>query len=298
MQHQICYSITIMVGDYEVTASFTENFIAETLQETTEPLHSHRCFEFHFILNGTARIMLDKEDLIIKEMDVCIIAPEVKHRIALVDRNATTSNLDFLLDIQFLSTHCKVNHRDVNHLMATFLDLQTCYIFTPTAIYYQIIEEIWLELSRQQKGYIDMTGILLSRLVLTWARDIYYEKEKKVINYPKQPEKNTIQIIEDYLTIQPNKIYSRKELAALLYISERQLERTMQKLYGKCFRDILLSERIETAHYYIQNTKMSLEEIGKIVGYSSSKTLHQAYKKYFGTTPSTARKKRFRSLSL
>lgn len=72
----------------------------------------------------------------------------------------------------------------------------------------------------------------------------------------------------------------------------RNVGRIIQKLYGKCFRDILLSERMETVQYYIQSTKMSLEEIGEKVGYSSSKTLQQAYKKYFGVTPSIERKKR------
>lgn len=76
-----------------------------------------------------------------------------------------------------------------------------------------------------------------------------------------------------------------KDLANKLFVSERELQRYLEKNYNKNFTDIKNDAKMSFAQNLLLNTNKSILEIAYETGYSSSEHFSNAFKKYFGKSP-------------
>ena len=79
------------------------------------------------------------------------------------------------------------------------------------------------------------------------------------------------------------------DAAQMLHISERQLNRIMQKNFGMSFKEKISEYRINMACLLLKDTDFSAEEIGKMVGYNNKSTFYVAFRKKLGMTPAEYR---------
>lgn len=90
-----------------------------------------------------------------------------------------------------------------------------------------------------------------------------------------------------------NASLSVSHAAALLFISERQLERIMKKEYGKPFRRTLCDRRLDAAEQMLYETELATEQIGSTVGFSSRAAFDRAFVQRRGITPSEYRAQKY-----
>ena len=81
---------------------------------------------------------------------------------------------------------------------------------------------------------------------------------------------------------------SADEIASKLGMSRRTLTRRLSEL-DLTYRQVLDSVRLDVAHSYLRDTKLSLAEISFQLGYADQAAFTTAYKRWTGNTPSTAR---------
>ena len=78
---------------------------------------------------------------------------------------------------------------------------------------------------------------------------------------------------------------SAEELAGLLRVSKRQMNRCLQEYYGMSFREKLVHTRMECAAWLLRTSERSVEEIVPIVGYGSESGFFKAFRRRYGMTP-------------
>ena len=76
-----------------------------------------------------------------------------------------------------------------------------------------------------------------------------------------------------------------KELASKWYLSERELQRYLEKNYNKNFSDLKNDAKMSFAQNLLLSSNMSILEIAYETGYSSSEHFSNAFKKYYGKSP-------------
>ena len=81
---------------------------------------------------------------------------------------------------------------------------------------------------------------------------------------------------------------SQQALAAHLNMSERTLRRYLQR-ESTSYQALLDGVREERAHYYLQDTSLSIHEISRLLGYQHLTAFNAAYKRWTGSTPGSAR---------
>lgn len=86
-----------------------------------------------------------------------------------------------------------------------------------------------------------------------------------------------------------------KYVAESLFISERQLMRITQKLYGTTFRQALLNKRLDVAAKLLSETGDSVTEISRKVGFHSISHFYRSFGKRFGLPPSEYRTNRLKT---
>ena len=96
---------------------------------------------------------------------------------------------------------------------------------------------------------------------------------------------NTLQHMEATLE-QP---LGRKAMAALVRVSERHLDRLFAQHLGTSFRSAYLDMRLEHARRLLDQSLLSLSEIGFATGFSSASHFSRSFKKRYAVTPRNAR---------
>ncbi|WP_297926313.1 AraC family transcriptional regulator [uncultured Agitococcus sp.] len=80
------------------------------------------------------------------------------------------------------------------------------------------------------------------------------------------------------------------DVAQYLNMSVRTLRRRLADI-GMCFNDIRLEVRMQAATRYLKYSKMSIERIANVVGYSDQASFTRAFQKWANDTPDAIRRK-------
>ena len=75
------------------------------------------------------------------------------------------------------------------------------------------------------------------------------------------------------------------ELAELLHYDTYWLSKEIKKQTGKNYTELVQTKRLNQAAYLLENTALSVLEIGLAVGYDNQSYFHRIFQKKFGVTP-------------
>ena len=75
------------------------------------------------------------------------------------------------------------------------------------------------------------------------------------------------------------------QLANMLHYDAYWLSKEIKKQTGKNYTELVQTKRLNQAAYLLENTAMSVLEIGMAVGYDNQSYFHRIFQKRFGMTP-------------
>ncbi|MDD3334896.1 MAG: helix-turn-helix transcriptional regulator [Eubacteriales bacterium] len=76
-----------------------------------------------------------------------------------------------------------------------------------------------------------------------------------------------------------------KDIAAHFSYHPNYVSTIIRKKFGKTFSEILLTQRMERAEVLLKGTKLPIEEIAFMLGYSNSSNFYKAFREYFHAAP-------------
>ena len=107
---------------------------------------------------------------------------------------------------------------------------------------------------------------------------------------PSQKVNKECIFVENYINDHYKENITLDQLAELAYVNKYYLAHTFKKQKGISPINYLLEKRIEEAKYLLRTTNLSVNEIGRIVGFSSQSYFAQSFKRALGKTPLEFRK--------
>lgn len=107
-----------------------------------------------------------------------------------------------------------------------------------------------------------------------------------------------VQKVQSYIANHLDKDISLDALADQIGITPRYLSKLFKDESGINFTSYLTQTRLETAEKLLKNTNLSVEQIGRKVGYNTPSYFIQKFKKAYGYTPNNYRKSLFNKESL
>ena len=81
-----------------------------------------------------------------------------------------------------------------------------------------------------------------------------------------------------------------EELAGILHLSVRQTQRLLRRSFGKTFSQKLNEARIAAAAQLLQDTGLSVTEIGERTGFSSIEHFSSSFRRFTGVSPTRYRR--------
>lgn len=93
-----------------------------------------------------------------------------------------------------------------------------------------------------------------------------------------------------YILSRADQALSAEDVAQYLNMSVRTLRRRLADI-GLCFNEIRLEVRMQAATRYLKHSKLSIERIANLIGYSDQASFTRAFQKWTHETPDVVRRK-------
>lgn len=258
--------------------TFDKAHVAPKLKQL-EHLHFHSFYELFFVTEGSLRIKMENEELILNENDLVLISPFTMHRSFIDDAKSRRYNINFYIE--------KTN---------SSCDLSVYSLFQKTFSRPFILHK---NATTFFKIFTQISDCLRSGNKLNFAV-YFHELIAKIISSAYLPSAPTPAFkdgnesrfykIHHIVNLHYMDNISINDIAKILFLSTRQVSRIIKKYHGCSFSELITTLRLNAAVNFLTTTDMKILDIATTVGYNSLSCFYDAFKRKYGCLPLTYRK--------
>ncbi len=246
-------------------------------------MHSHISTELFVCKGGDMTLKIENDSLVLRDGDAAIIPPGVRHFMSEVSPAASYYALSF-----WCRRKKSGGSGDLYKQLSPFtVEKDIIYFKNQRELYYDV-ELISREFEKNKllaairvlELLIKMTGLPSSRIACDF--------DEHSIGAPQNDIQRTMKL--DQL-INAFFIYELRteDVARQLYISTRQLDRIVKKIYGKSLHSVITDKRISAAEQLLITGNEDIDKICTDVGFNSKSGFYREFSKRYGMTPSKYR---------
>ncbi len=245
----------------------------------SQSLHTHTCHELFFIAKGTMDVVCMEQTLHLSPNTLLVVPPETLHYTWSEDPELQRYALTF-----------KVLSLEENDPFADIFNTMAPVVFRePTEI-----QESFRRFSRYARREITVRRPLMAACFY----EILYLLKTELINTPtdttllslNQDTEYRNYLIDTYLSQRYNSDISLTTLANMVHMSERNVNRIIQKNYGQNFRERVVFLKMQNAVKLLTETDMTVKSIAAKVGYKTTRSFYGTFQRYHHMTPEQYRK--------
>lgn len=249
--------------------------------------HSHEHLEMAYILSGEGKYRIENKIYDIREGDLLIINPGVRHQ-ALICPEADVPTTEFFVgfsDIQI--TGCPANYMP--------LPEGECILHTAGELsqrLFKICSSMEAENAvRRQGRYFMLKSYLIQLLLLVIREQCEPMERPKGCAFESANKKYVVEQIIDYIEDHYSEKISLDQIAENMYLSSFYISRIFKSETGNTPIRHLINIRLEKARELLENGYQgSIQEVASIVGYDDAYHFSKLFKKRYGISPSQARR--------
>lgn len=253
--------------------------------ERVLPSHSHsnRSYELHYIASGHGYITLDHLPYEVAPGTLYVTGPLIEHS---QTPDPTDPMVEYCTYLKLVRHHGKPQHTKSLSLFADTV----CWFGTDCKQLEPLFLQIFDELEQRHTAYLEQLQALLQQLIIRMIR--IYETPSSSIAQTKSTnlgEQNYLALEECFLFEYPD--LTLQKLANRLGLSVRQTERVLRRQYGKTFQQKKAEAQMSAAAIFLRDPAMRIAQIAERLGYSSGEHFSVAFKRYYGCSATTYRKR-------
>ena len=257
-------------------------------QGEIEAFHNHDHLEMAFVLSGEGRYRFDEGIFPVKEGDLLIIAPGVKHQ-AIACPEVETPATEFFVGAYGVKIDGVPENTlpvpDGGHIIHTTGELRQKL--------FKICSSMESEKAVPRPGRYFMMKSYLMQIILLVVRD-QCEPVQKPVGYAFESvnKKYVVEQMVNYFEDHYNEKISLDQIAENMYLSPFYISKIFKSETGDTPIRHLINIRLEKAKELLERGyEGNIQEIAASVGYDDAYHFSKLFKKHYGISPSQARKK-------
>ena len=232
--------------------------------------HNNDEFEVHILLAGSCELEVGNQTINFPQSKAVLIAPGTFHG----PRNLSEDFERFCFS--FVPTRQEFSQQLIDQV-------RTASICNLPPVAASICKIILGELSGEYPYSEDIIRALFVQLLVIIFRRTHLEFSRQAI--PSNTAAWRTATIDAFFSPMPDNFGTEDELAAMLNLSRRQLNRVLIRNYGMGFRQKMLQTRMEYAGNLLRSTDQKISQVGIEVGYTAESSFYKAFQSYYGMTP-------------
>lgn len=255
-------------------------------EEQVFPVRSHWHFymEILFMLEGTAQITSDSQELLLQKDEMIIFHPQSVHMIRSkepvkficlkFDLNAIESSTSQALKFRNIC-RCARDNR-----MPTVFNASICEKMDVQGIF----RRCFLETEHQEYGYHQLIRAKINELLLEIIR--HWNSQGFVIdNASYTPDDYDIYTITEYIDKNLHTSIQIPDIAKACNMSYSYFAKKFPAVYGKTCKEYIEEMRLYKVEEYLLFTDFDLNYIAQETGFSDCSHMIKSFKKHRGITP-------------
>lgn len=244
------------------------------------PAHWHNAVEFVYVMKNGCTINADKQDYILSEGDLMIIAPCVIHKF--LKKNGISKNFIFQFD------PLSLNFFDGFSQMLPFV-AQTKIINGNNSEIHSKIEYHIKEILKHLESYTSVPELVMFLYARIFDIMVLLFNSTEHIGELNKIQKSTklLKLDNAFEYIEKNFQYniSLKDAAKACGFSEYYFSRIFKEATGKSFVNFLNDYRVSNAEKLLMNSDISITDAAYASGFNSIVTFNRIFKKKKGLSP-------------
>lgn len=153
-----------------------------------------------------------------------------------------------------------------------------------------LTEMLVSEFYRSDKYSHNMINGYIVQILISFARSITVKKEEKIERAGLSASSFTLYNALRYIDREYMYIKSVKEASQKLSYSEYYLSHLFKERLGITIKEYILKKKVYAAAELLKNGNMNVTEMSEYFGFTSAHTFSQAFKRYFGMSPTRFKK--------
>ena len=233
-------------------------------------MHIHHCTELFYVTKGKGLFQTEEKIVPLQEDDLIIVNPNISHtEIGIKDETFEYIVLGFEGtefyngDFNLKNSIFQANYSNYKHEVLFYL------------------KTLLVEAKNKDDHYKVICQNLLEILIINIIRRSNMQLQ---ISPSRKVNKECV-FVENYINEHYKENITLDQLAELAYVNKYYLAHIFKKQKGISPINYLLEKRIDEAKYLLRTTNLSVNEIGRIVGFSSQSYFAQSFKKAMNKTP-------------
>ena len=256
-------------------------------------MHNHQYIELIYVYQGECTHFVEKQKFTMKEGDLCIMTPAAMHAISAPDDDALILNI-MMSKRMFNSSFLKMLRGD-KILLEFFENVLydkdvSPYIIFPTkddSEIHEIMRKMYQERKDKDYLYNESETLYVKQIFIHLIR--HYEMMAVVSNPMNHTRENHIVALMGYITVNYNHI-TLKDTAAFFGYNETYLGQMLLRYTGKKFSTLINELQMTNAKRLLEETGLSITEIGGEVGCYDASHFTRKFKAMYGMSPNAYRK--------
>lgn len=257
------------------------------------PPHSHDYIEMCYVYSGKINMVINSEEVSLKQGDFCLLDTGVLHTIHETGYHDILINL--LIKREYFSTKMlsQISHHSMLSKFAIDAlseDQKHNQFIVFEAVNHEFIKDAIVgTLSHYLEPSIFSKEIIDAYMIIIFSELLRSFHEKKAKSYQ---ESNQLYIgdILSYIEISQGNC-TLSDLAAKFNFNSSYLSRFIKKNVGKSFIDIIQEIRLNRTTTLLRNTNLPIEQIIRQSGYRNINFFYQKFHDVYHETPNEYRQK-------
>lgn len=255
----------------------------------TDGYRSHDFLEMAYVLSGEGRYRIEDKIYPVKEGDLIVINPGVRHQ-ALSCPDVEMPATEFFVGFSDIHvTGCPANYMplpDGGYIYHTAGELSQKL--------FRLCASMEAENAvRRQGRYFMLKSYLIQMLLLVIREQCEPMERPKGYAFESAGKKYVVEQIVGYIEDHYNEKISLDQIAENMYLSSYYISRIFKSETGNTPIRHLIDVRLEKARELLeQGFQGSIQEVAASVGYDDAYHFSKLFKKRYGISPSQARRRR------
>lgn len=255
---------------------------------TPIPRHIHSVIELNYIYKGKMTQIINGEKITLHEGDVCILDLNTTHEILPLSEEDIVITIDMRKKyftasfLSRLSIQGLVSRFLVNALMESQSRQQYMIFYShPDISIHPVIQQLLCE---YYDSRICSDEVMDAYMIILFSQLLrMYQKQP----HPESSDDSGSEILllilrymeSNYQTVTLNSV------AELFGFHPNYLSTYLKKHTGKTFKELLITQRMLQAGFFLKNTSMSIAEIARRVGYENQGFFYKKFHSYYQMSP-------------
>lgn len=255
-------------------------------------LHQHAFFELIYVLEGHCVNTIAESPISMETGDLCIIAPEMQHSLGVFDDETIVLNV-LIRKSTFRETFFDIFQQDVelsNFFYQNYYTGKTskfiCYHTAGNTELETLLDVLFSE-SIQREDFSSCVMENLLRAIFCVMFRMPPERIALVRSEAEQIQEAVLRYLQAHYTH-----ICFEDLAEHFHLSESSLRRILRQATGHSFVELVRDIRLQKACMLLRNTELQVGDIAAQVGYESEEYFYRLFKKQYGMTPISYRRRK------